>query len=566
MEDTDLSHGELFRISDGGDEDPLRGIMFQVFRERARLFDAAAKKPCCEHVHDRVALQMHLKRRSPKDPLCPKCPSPSPSPSGSPSLRLGKDTIDSNDFRAVKPVAQPVRRVEEMFDAFNLEPNEFAAHDPIPEIDGPPPRFLKGRMKWRPSDGRTGWVPMRDGRRLRADEYHGMALPGTPDVSDEDVVPLEEVSEFEIAYTVAYPATREIGKLDDLPIIGLLHGVPGNRRWKYRMMQELGKFAVVVAFDMLGMGESDQVLEYRRPWRFVEDPDSEPHLIEEPNEAWDWQHDVPYIHQLMIKHIPDVLTMTPKKWVFEADDWGAGPALWYAAMYPDWLLHSFFVCPVWLDGYFVIEIGTIGRMAAVRRKNPAAFMQGAFALPQILVGVEKYMVEERWKMNRYTETDYLFPYQDVNYQAGKTAAEMQPNFWNLAVLADRSSRLAPRQLQPFHKTRNPYGIHFDEVTAPVDFVWGKKDQMMPPSQVFRSVYLFPNAKVAHHEIQNANHFAEIDDPLAVVRAILGGLLREHGKKIVPVFLGNGDYIMKGDERELKERLTKLYDAPRTHAP
>jgi hypothetical protein len=88
--------------------------------------------------------------------------------------------------------------------------------------------------------------------------------------------------------------------------------------------------------------------------------------------------------------------------------------------------------------------------------------------------------------------------------------------------------------------------------------------MMPPSQVFRSVYLFPHARVAHHEIQLANHFSEIDDPHAVVRAILGALLREHGHQVVPVFLGNGDYIMKGDERELKEMLTEIYLAPATH--
>ncbi len=87
---------------------------------------------------------------------------------------------------------------------------------------------------------------------------------------------------------------------------------------------------------------------------------------------------------------------------------------------------------------------------------------------------------------------------------------------------------------------------------------------MPPGQVFRSVYLFPHAKVNHHEIQDANHFTEIDNPLAVVRAILGSLLREHGKDIIPIFLGNGDYIMKGDETELKELLTKFYNAPKTH--
>ena len=84
------------------------------------------------------------------------------------------------------------------------------------------------------------------------------------------------------------------------------------------------------------------------------------------------------------------------------------------------------------------------------------------------------MVEERWKMNRYTEADYIYPYQNVDYQSRKTTAEMNPNYWNIAVLADRSSRLAPRQLQPYHDSDNTYGFHPENIKGPIDFIWGLK--------------------------------------------------------------------------------------------
>ncbi len=248
----------------------LRGVL-EERGEKARICDEVTGRPICEHVHDRKRLLNFLMKSYKTGPSCPLCKT------------IGQGSAELAD---------------ELFDAFNLRPNKFAAHDPIPEVDGPPPHFEDGSMMWRPGDGRRGKVPMRNGERLPIDRYHGMQ------VAD---VPHETVTEFRIAYTIAYPATRRAGDLDDLPLIGLLHGVPMNRRLKYRVMRELGKFAVVVAWDMLGMGESDQVLDYELG------TDSG----REVNEAWDWKHDVPYIHELMTEHIPARLQMKRKKWVFQ---------------------------------------------------------------------------------------------------------------------------------------------------------------------------------------------------------------------------------------------------------
>jgi hypothetical protein len=445
------------RLGDGFGK--RRGLVLKTFRRGttgarvARLYaDRDVAKPVCAHApvpEQELVGWLEEESKAGATKCCPRCE----------GVFAGADDDEPPRMRYTPS--------DDLFRAFNLAPDKFAAHAPIAEIDGPPPTFEDGEMMWRHFDGRTGRVPMRNGRRLRHREYDGIP----PSEVDN-----ETVDEFRIAYTVAYPATRSVGDLDDLPLIGMLHGVPGNRRWKYGVMRELAKFAVVVCWDMLGMGESDQVLDYKLRAPIIRKA--------EPNEAWDWKHDVPYVHQLMTQHIPDVLRMQPKPWVSASDDWGCGDQLHYAAAHDEWLLHSMFVNPIWLDGYPVVEIATIGKMAVVRRTpalgGEAAFVQGAFGLPQAIVGIEKYMVEERWKMNRYTETDYLYPYQDVDYQAGRNAGEMRQNFWNLAVLADRAERLAPRQLQPWHRTENPRGVQVERITKPVDLVWGKKGSHRAP--------------------------------------------------------------------------------------
>lgn len=499
------------------------------------------EEPLCEHRLEKTRLEAWIsEERENHQSLCPECDSLKKN--GTVSVRVATRG-GSNGGVSQKTL------LLELFGAFNLKPDPLAGHTPIPENDGPPPHMEEGFMMWSPHDGRDGWIPMDpDGRRLEFKEYYGKLI---------DDIPKQKVTEFMISYIIAYPATRSRGNLDDLQVIGMEHGVPGNARWKIGMMRLLGKSAVVVAWHMLGMGSSDQVLDYKLN-----------KTGEEENEAWDWVHDVPYVHQLMTEHIPREMEMKTKPFVFQSDDWGSGIHLRYAEAHDDWIKHNFFGNPIWIDGYFVIEIGTIGRLADKRRRDTKSFYLGAFGLTKDIIGIEKYMVQKRWKMNRYTETDYIYPYQDVDYQSGKNAAEMHPNYWNIAVLADRSSRLAPVQLQPYHPKNNTEGFHPENITKDVDIIWGNKDQMMPPSQMFRSYYLFPGVKSPHrihtHEIDGANHFAEIDKPLSVTRAILTSLLSAHGPTIIPVFLGNGDYIMKGDEKELKDTLTRLYGAPKTH--
>lgn len=83
---------------------------------------------------------------------------------------------------------------------------------------------------------------------------------------------------------------------------------------------------------------------------------------------------------------------------------------------------------------------------------------------------------------------------------------------------------------------------------------------MPPVQMFRSIYLFPNARVAVHPIADADHFVEIDQPQVVVNTMVAALLRED-KEALPIFLGEGeDFVYKGDEAAMTKALASIYFA------
>ena len=129
------------------------------------------------------------------------------------------------------------------------------------------------------------------------------------------------------------------------------------------------------------------------------------------------------------------------------------------------------------------------------------------------------------------------------------------------ALAERASRLSPRQLQPFHATKNTDGLKTWNMKAPVHIIWGEKDQMMPPSQLDRALYLWPNAShVASTVIGDSDHFTEIDQPekvtMIMIRAINGTL----GLGTTRAFVGiPGDGVTyKGDESEFAAALNDIY--------
>jgi pimeloyl-ACP methyl ester carboxylesterase len=454
---------------------------------------------------------------------------------------------------------------ERLFRAFSQEPEEVTDHEE-PDVHVPL-EVRTGKMTWQSRKTMGTVLRPGPGNTQKADDAYGLEIHWVPEGLNSDTNvdgdPVHDVgnmwygehtTKFQIAYTVMYPATKTD---QDSAQIALLHGVPMNRKAKYAVMKRLAKAgAFCVCFDMLGMGESDKPLHYHY---------NKDHARRyfPPNGAWDWKNDVPYVHQLLTQELPEQYGVKEDGWVFQADDWGAGIALHYAAQYSDTLSRLQLVNPIYLDGYFVIEIGTIGEMARLRQQDPKAFYQAASGLPQAMIGIEKYMVEHKNVFNNATERTFLGPYRNANYQDGKVAADKHSHFWNIQVLADRSAHLAPRQLLPRHNyagTGAPtevHGVAYSMIRCDVDVIWGTLDQMMPPHQMFRSIYLYPNARSVNiHPIEGANHFSELDQPDRVARAMLWAVLStKAGRDSLPplLWLGN-DFRYKGDEKKMQKLL------------
>lgn len=468
---------------------------------------------------------------------------------------------------------------DERFDAFNLITDPLSGHRISPSLYGPEPNIAEGEFMWKLPSTHSGWIPKRsDGRHAENEDTIGIPLeklvetisknrtfvrgPHTPSPGIQLARVSGPTGTLRISYVIAQPADASPAALEKAPILLMLHGVPTSWRWKIRMLHSLGKFFTVVAFDMLGMGRSSKV------WDYTIGPASSER--EEADSAWDWANDVDYVWDLILHLRTKFRLRGPLG--FEADDWGGGILLRFLERRSSDLRFSLFTNPIWGDGYFVFEIGTIGNLANLLLPRGseetvpaylarmAKFTQMTGGLPQTILSIEKYMVHNRHHFNRYTESTYIDQYRDALYQASNTALTMAPNYFNLAILARRSSRLAPRQLQPFHSTRNTSGMKFNLIQSGsrVHVIWGVQDQMMPPIQMYRMRYvLAPEATVFAHPIPDADHFSEVDHPEWVEREYIEIALEEFGYQSMPPYLGSADMIAKGDEQLLKEMLIKM---------
>ncbi len=369
-------------------------------------------------------------------------------------------------------------------------------------------------------------------------------------------VPLSQVkthitNKFEIAFTVTMPRKYAPGGGGDpnrLQLCGMSSGVPANRYWLTELARLLGQYMIVITFDMLCMGESSMIADYGVAEGLTN------------NEAFDWSNDIPYIHQLMTQVVPRLLgRSTDAKWIFIAFDWAGAFIPHYAAQHPEHLQLGVPVSPIAM-AHPVVEIVPISHLHQLRNDDDK-FMDKAMALPQAMIGIEKYMVNDRSFFNHYTERLYFGTYFDTNYQNGLDAIERMPSFWNIACLAARASRLNPLQLLPRNE-HNPRGVDVDAIHTPLYYVFGSKDQMMSPQQRHRMTYMFYNAKVSSALIKGADHFIEITHPEELADMVLDKLKEHYGPKFLPVYLGaRRDEIYKGDELQLTRDLTEFYDAP-----
>lgn len=388
---------------------------------------------------------------------------------------------------------------------YSNPPNLWSGHRPQPSLyrDGGP--------------GSTGFISVETG-------FSGL-LPKDEYTLSDDLNDYVTTNRYQIAYNRKGNAGAPVLKL---------HGVPTNR-WEWTEV-DLSSWCRDAAIDMLGMGDSDKPRNYG-----VNQKNS---ISGKP---WDWVHDVEYIEQVAQKLFPG------EPFVFVASDWGGGIALHYAAKYPDRLKALVLVDPIVLDGYPVSEIQAIGRASVL---DDDTFMMAMGAVDQTMVQIFKTMVYDPNKFNQYKLRDLKQTYIDTDYERNKIldgedadTMTLRLKYQNLRVLSDRASTLSPAQLLPI--TENPRGVDYDQIVAPTLLIWGEQDNMMPANQAYRLMYLLRRADTVQIQMINqAGHFAEIDQPDRVTEVILNFLVGTFGPEILAdPFLGLTG-IWKGDEAKV----------------
>lgn len=381
------------------------------------------------------------------------------------------------------------------------------------------------------------------------------------------------------SYTTQFKGLVEPGKTELLkikyttmgskgPVFILLHGVPMNRRMKIGLMRRMGKFCRVAAFDLLGMGESSQPLDF----------------------PWSWELHALYVPGLIIDILSSFGLPANTKVFFQSDDWGSGVGAKLAES--DWgntHCHAhLFLDPVAFSGYFISEIGALGRAAqlpfAPGAKN-AEFNMAMGAFDQTITQIEKSMIRDKTGQvtNQWQQRDDLFPYVETDYERNDSAKVKGKNglerltklmridtphvytpltrhlrMWNIRVLAQQSAYLRPASLQPYDPVKNPQGIQYDRVKNNVQVLWGSADNMMCGNQVHHFKYAMVNARVSIGFVPDAGHFAEKDQPDWIAESYLNYIEEILGVgALAQPFLGLTG-IFKGDEKLRHKKLLKMY--------
>ncbi len=255
---------------------------------------------------------------------------------------IGSDTPNSpskiNGHLSDLGVTQ--RFIRDGFEAYNLSPNKLHGHQFRPQIYGTEPIMEEGKM-WFQSKFH-GTVPVHKNKVIVVwDETNEQAIKVPKRLSSDKLegkdprnIRAKKTNVFQVSYIVARPAERTKNNLGDLPYLLFIPGVPMNAWLKLDLMRQIGKGAFTAAVSMLGMGDSDMPHDYGKDTYPYAKPPKSKQDRDNFNRAWDWEHDVDYMHLLMKRHFVREYNLDPKKkWVIQADDWGIYYYYYYFANY-----------------------------------------------------------------------------------------------------------------------------------------------------------------------------------------------------------------------------------------
>jgi pimeloyl-ACP methyl ester carboxylesterase len=420
---------------------------------------------------------------------------------------------------------------EEIFDAAIAAPNPFAGHAPDPNLYGDPRLVEPTEIEF------------------MAFKAYQIYNPKNPDwtmyVASDDGMSKVKTDVLKIAYS-RWEKPDSTG-----PFLLINHGVPANQTQWYdiaRMLALVG-FRVVV-FDMLCMGWSSKPLFEN---------------VEEKKEKLRWDYDVLYVDALA-----DFVFGKDAKFVYMADDWGAGIMHKYMEKHYNRVLWFGDQDGIRGGAYPVPEIEDIGRASFLPMEK---FIEAMGSADSSITQTLKTMAfRSSKKYDQWSMRDILRPFFSQDYERtylekdGPGSPYSMPHkVYALKSMADRAgTALISLDLMPFHKEKNPRGIKYADINTTL-YLWsGENDNMMSRNQRFRYQYWMPNSRVFHNLIPRAGHFSGVDQPKRIATNVItfhqllyppGGHAQEY--TLPAGFLGF-DGTMKGSEREESVNYEKLY--------
>ncbi len=356
--------------------------------------------------------------------------------------------------------------------------------------------------------------------------------------------------------------TVKFGTRTQYPII-MVHGVPTSSD-QYKEQQLLFyPYLETYALDISGMGKSTRVRLYDpRRAKYRKDEGDWERMEEDWDFQYTWVHDcyiiAAFMRDVLGLRVDPVRTAQKKATlpvILLGDDWGGGIVLTFSTIFTN-PYATIAQNPTFTLGWPVAEVETIGRLAqdffALRERRRAGQIMGEKVyqevklliyqrlweqwqvIPLQFVQMLKSMVFHSDVFDAFRLRRVRAPYEAVNYGeeesgGGSTATlqrtygpsmvlydsvekfEADVHFMAFFMLAIRAAWLDPRQM---------LDIDYANTYSPNLLLWGVNDNMMPPEQAWRLKSLLTNASVRVTLVDDAGHFANLDQPGVVADAIL----------------------------------------------
>lgn len=364
-------------------------------------------------------------------------------------------------------------------------------------------------------------------------------------------------SKFSMVYDVWEPKEYK----GQLVTLVTTNGVPVNRTEWYDVARSLGRFVRIITIDLFGMGDSSKPVDFT---------DSN------GNSLWSWT-----LHAKIFKAMFDDwrLSKVSKSWFinqkifFAANDWGAGALQKFIELFgSEYLLGAVINSAIALNGYWVQHIGSLRALKLLPYPSPTFTAEAVRFAGTLTMLLETMFDQTRDNHNQYTMAKLQHPYVEISYSnPNKNPDNTIYKEHAIRVLAEQASLiLGNGELLPWHRTKNPNGMHISNWNVPILMQWGANDKMMPVGQVhdfgemidkinlFRKYHnLNSNLTFRPQIIANAGHFAISDQPLNSALGILYWI-RDivTSKYIASAFVGF-DELARQDEYWRISRYTEL---------